>query len=65
MYHIYLYNAILSHLLYKYINVIIYMYPGNLLPSLRGKKRLQGAKNDIKLQKSAQNQRKASPEGHM
>ena len=65
MYHIYLYNEILSHLLYKYINVIIYMYPGNLLPSLRGQKRRKGARNDVILQKSAQNQRKNYPKRHV
>ena len=35
--------------------------PGNWFPSLRGQKQRKGAKNDVKLQKSTQNQRKNSP----
>ena len=38
-------------------------HPGNWLPLLRGQKRRKMAKNDVKLQKSAQNQRKIRRNG--
>ena len=43
------------------LDICIIRHPGNWLPLLRGQKRRKATKNDVKLQKPAQNQRKNSP----